>query len=286
MREEASDPDSWNAMVVVALFGEMRRKAIVEAVEEKKDWPKQWLTDVHAAYSVLARHPDGDDDHVAVHYDFLKWLGAYGQAARVLEAGLARFPDSEYLHGRNRIRLLQEKGVEGLEPAYEAMLAAQDAPWGLPYFAGLASVRAAEHHRRTRNPEEALAAYARAIAHFERSVEAMPEARESADRAIALVHAARARIAFERRDYPGSVDALLASIARRADAFATGDGLNVTPADTARVLQARLREGGAEELAAKLAAALAKLDPELLRLPAYEREGPGTRRAASRPSRR
>ena len=46
-------------MVVLALFGEMRQKAIVKAIEDKKEWPKQWLTDVHATYAVLSRHPTG-----------------------------------------------------------------------------------------------------------------------------------------------------------------------------------------------------------------------------------
>jgi hypothetical protein len=285
-KDTAVDPDGWNAMVVLGLFGEMRQKAIVKAIEEKKDWPKQWLTDVHAAYSVLGRHPNGDDNHVAVHYDFLKWLGALGQAARVLDEGLARFPESEYLHGRLRIKLLQEKGVEGLEPAYETMLAAKDAPPSLPWFAGLASVRAAEHHRRTRHPDEALASYGRAVGHFEKSIQTMPDWRDGADRAIALAFAARARLAYERREDEKALVQLLASIERRPDAYATQDGLNISPADTGRILLARLKETQRDDLAAKLEAALAKLDPELLRLPAYERDGASSGPAASRPASR
>ena len=169
VREVAADPDSWNAMVVVALFGEMRQKAIVKAIEEKKHWPKQWLTDVHAAYAVLARHPDGDDNHVAVHYDFLKWLGGTGQAVRVLDDGLARFPDSDYLHGRLRNRIMQERGVEGLEPEYERRLKEPGAHKSLEWFAGLATIRAAEYHRRMRHSGRGGRALRPRRRHFEKA---------------------------------------------------------------------------------------------------------------------
>jgi tetratricopeptide (TPR) repeat protein len=277
MKDTPADPDGWNAMVVLGLFGEMRQKAIVNAIEERKDWPRQWLTDVHATYGVLARHPEGDDNHVAVHYDFLRWLGAAGQATRVLEDGLARFPESEYLHGRLRIAILREKGVAGLEPAYEERLRAKDAPPSLSWFAGLASVRAAEHHRRMRLREEALAAYGRAVGHFERTIAGRPDWREAADGAAALVFAARARMAFEAADDTKALEELLRSIERSAVSAATPDGLNITPADTARALSARLQASGRTDLLARLQAALATLDPELLKLPAYERETPASR---------
>lgn len=50
--------------------------------------------------------------------------------------------------------------------------------------------------------------------------------------------------------------------------------------------QAGLTESKREDLVAKLQAALDKLDPELLLLPAYEREGPNSTRPNVRPPRR
>jgi hypothetical protein len=52
------------------------------------------------------------------------------------------------------------------------------------------------------------------------------------------------------------------------------DGLNIAPADTARTLKAKLSTKGNEALLAQLEAALERIDPVLLQLPAYEREGP------------
>ncbi len=278
-----SGAEEWSAIATLALFAEARQKAIAEAVREKKEWPGQWLTDVNAAYSVIARHPIGTDAHVAAHHDFLKSLGALGPASRVLDEGLARFPDSRPLHDRLRARILEEKGVEGLETAYEERLRQPDAAKNLEWFAGYASLVAAEFHRRAGNGPEALAAYDRAIAHYERNIEKNPETRATADHYVALALAGRARLAFETGDHERAVAELLASLERKPEAAATQDGLNLSPADTARTLLARLKDLDLDDLVTRLETALGKLDPELLRLPAYERDGPpGERRAGRR----
>ena len=217
-RESPTDADGWNAMVVVALFGELRQKAIVKAIEEKQDWPKQWLTDVHAAYAVLARHPHGDDNHVAVHYDFLKWLGAAGQAARVLEDGLARFPDSDYLHDRLRNRILAGEGRRraraGLRRA--GCKRAGRAP-DARVVRGLASIRAAEYpapHAARRGGARRLRPRDRALREGDRR--RRPRAAKRADtRDRARARGARARVAFERQDLERALDRA-ARVVRRA----------------------------------------------------------------------
>lgn len=265
------DAPGWNAMVVLALFAEARWNAIRQAVLDKKPWPKEWFTDVNDAYTVLARHPNGSDSQAAMHYDIVKWLGAAGQAARVLDQALARFPDSWELHQRFRDRILEEKGVDGLEPAYESRLSAAAAAPQLEWYAGYASLVTAEFRRREGSPDEAVSAYDRCLAHFDKSARLDPEIRDTADHYAALALAGRARIALEREDYGRAVADLVASLERKPDAAGTLDGLNLSPSDTSRTLKARLGEKGLTELLAKLEAALAKIDPELLQLPAYER---------------
>ena len=276
-------------MVVLALFGEMRQKAIVKAIEEKKDWPKQWLTDVHAAYAVLARHPLGDDNHVAVHYDFLKWLGAGGQAgarprrrARALPGfGLpARPPAQPHRPGEGRRR--PRAGVRAAGSRRRTRRAS------LEWFAGLASIRAAEYQRRTRQSDEALApTTARSRTSRRAARRPIPTSAPragNADRARASAAARASR--SSARTYEKTLDrAPGLDHPQRPAAFATPDGLNISPADTARMLSARLKEHKRDDLAAKLEAALAKLDPELLKLPAYERDGTASA-PASRPRRR
>src|SRR5689334_4279131 len=84
------DVQGWSAAEVLALFAEARQAAIQRALREKKDWPPQWLSDANTAWGVLERHPLAADRHYAAHLDFLLQLGAFGQAASVLDAGLAR----------------------------------------------------------------------------------------------------------------------------------------------------------------------------------------------------
>src|SRR5690606_26144937 len=142
------DPQEWLSVATLELFAQARQIAIWDALRAKTDWPREWMTDVNSVYSVLARHPLGNARHALTHYDFLDSLGAKRRAGRVLEDGLRRFPDAFALHDRLRAKLLAERGVAGLEPAYAAMLAQPDAPPTLHAQAGYSSIVAAEFHRR------------------------------------------------------------------------------------------------------------------------------------------
>ena len=274
MKDLPPGAESWNAMAVLALFAEARRDAISKAIRDKQPWPKEWLADVHSSYSVLARHPLGSEALVAAHYDFLSALGAYGPAASALDEGLKRFPESWTLHDRLRARLLRERGVEGMEAAYEAMLQGENAAPNLEWYAGYTSLVAAEYHRRASKDSEARAAYERAIAHYEKSIDQNPLASESCDHYIALALAGRARLALEAGDLAATLDDLLAAFERSPRSAATLDGLNLSAVTSAYTLRARLSEAGDTERLATLQAALDSLDPELLRLPAFERGGP------------
>jgi len=276
----------WDAVAVLEIFAEARWKAIAGAVKDLRDWEAwslafqgtgKWLADVNAAYSVLEHHPLSRDEHFSAHYDFLKILEATGHAARILDAGLARFPDSNALHYRLRGRILREKGVDGLETVYAEMLRKAQATTNLEWYAGYASIVAAEFHRRRNRDTQSLDAYNRAIEYFERWIQGFPDERASADHYVALAIAGRARMSLERQKYESALEELLACFKRKPDAAATLDGLNISAVDTARMLLQRLRSQGREELASRLQAALDQLDPELLRLPAYD-EGEGPRR--------
>jgi len=257
----------WNSMAVITIFAEGRFKAIKNAVLEKRRWPPRWLSDVHSAYSVLLRHPLGTDTQVVWHHDFLVWLGAKDRAQRVLREGLERFPASWQLHDRLRAFLLEDQGVEALEPAYARLLGQGDPPPSFPWFAGLASLVAAEFHRRAGDEDAALAAYDRSIAHYEDAIRADPGSRETSDHNIALALAGKARVALEREQYETALDSLLASFVRRPEAAGALDGLNITPASTGKLLLSKLQELDRDGLAEKLRAALDQLDPDALTPP-------------------
>jgi tetratricopeptide (TPR) repeat protein len=208
------------------------------------------------------------------------------QAAHVLDAGLARFPSSWDLHDRLRGRVFEDRGLEGLEPAYEERLAGLGATPELRWYAGYASLVAAEFDRRAGDSEAAQASYGRAIEHFERAAGDAPGMRDSADHYIALALAGRARMALEQGDLATALDQLLASLERHSEAAASLDGLGLTPVMTAQMLLARLKERGDAERADRLQEALDALDPELLKPPAFENLGPARGRTGRRPGAR
>ncbi len=262
---------SWNAMAVLGLFADARRAAIRAAVDAKQSWPAAWLADVHATFAILAQHPLGEAGHVVAHYDFLVQLSAFGPAEQAVEAGLRRFPDSWDLHDRWRNRLVADHGVEKLEQAYLARLSEPNPPLNWVWYCGVASYTSAEFYRRDAKNLQAHEAYTHAIGHFETSIQANPRDRDSSDHFVALALAGQARLAIVRGEFKDATELLLASFARRPASTGSLDGLNLSPSDTSRLLRARLRDAGETELLARLEEALTALDPNLLQLPAYER---------------
>ncbi len=267
------DPQGAAAAAVLELFARARGRDIGRALRERRSWPPSWFTDLHGAYTLLLHHPFGTDGHAASHYDVLKWIGVSGEAAHFLDEGLARFPASAPLHDRLRARLLEERGPAGLEAAYDTLLRERGESADLQGFAGYASLVAAEFHRRAAAPIDALAAYDRAAAHYERAIAADATTRATADHFIAMAHAGRARVASERQQRDHAVAELLAAFERRPDAAATPDGLGITAVATAKVVLKQLADLKQRDLAARLQAALDRLDPALLELPDYERIG-------------
>jgi tetratricopeptide (TPR) repeat protein len=251
---------SWASMAVVTVFAESRWKAIKAAVREQKTWPREWLTDLHAAYTILLHHPLGTDTQVAWHYDFLDWLGADRRSEALLHDGLARFKTSAALHQRFREKMLKLVGPGGLEAAYAGML--KDADPRLEPFAAAASMDAAEQYRRQGDFEAASGAYGRAIEHYERGAADDPR---NADVPIALALAGRARVALQTGDDAHAVEWIIASFERSPETAGTRDGMGITPGDTATMLMNALKTANKTDLLEKLDAAAAKVNPEMLR---------------------
>jgi tetratricopeptide (TPR) repeat protein len=285
MKSLPADAQGWSAAELLALFAEGRQNSIQKALRDKQPWPPQWLADANAAWGLLERHPLAADRHYAAHHDFLLQLGAFAQASSVLDAGLERFPSSWAMHERLRGRILRDKGADGLEPAYVELLAQKPQWRELEWFAGYASIVTAEFQRKAGRMDDALAAYGRALAHYERCVAANPETRSTSDHYAALALAGRARIHYERHEEEPALTELLASFARAPEAAGSLDGLNLSPADTSRMLRDRLVGLRRDDMLARLDAALAKIPPELLQLPAYERDVPDAGPEGRRPRR-
>lgn len=264
---------SWNGMAVLDIFADGRRRAIADAVKNKQDWPPKWMSDLHASYSVLAQHPLGNVIQAMTHYDFLVALGAERQAGQSLRQAMARFPENWDLHARFRGQILRQRGVVGLEAAYERWLEREDAPRTLAWFAGYASIQAAETWRKSNSPTAAQASYDRALAHYEAMIAADPQTEASSKPYMAMALAGRARLKMEAQDLPGAHQDLLRSFEVSPESAALLDGLSLSGYVTSVTLQARLIEAKEEELLAELLEAVAALPPEARQRPAYDTPG-------------
>jgi len=240
-------------------FAEARQAAIRARYRARAEWPGTWLSDVHAAYAAAAGHELVGAGVLTDYYDFLRWIGAVERANAVLDDALARFPDDAVLHDRLRARLLWEVGPDGLERVYAARVT-QD---GLHWYAGYASLVAAEYRRRRGEFDSALLSYERAVEHYSRQA-ALPEQGDDAAHYIAMALASRARVLLEQRDLEGATAALIASLERRPASAASFDGLGLTAVETGKMIAARAGEAGNTTLVESIQAALAKLAPELL----------------------
>lgn len=271
------EPDSLVAVKTLALFAEARIAAIWRALRQKQEWPGEWMTDVDSAFAVLARHPLGTDGNAVVHFDFLDRLGAKRRAGKVLEQALQRWPASAGLHDRLRGFVLDSEGVGGLRQRYQQLLAAHPQEPAILWFAGYAAIVEAEFQRRERRPEQAVEAYRRAIELLDQATGKAPQYAASADHYAALALAGLARLAVEADDLARGLQLCLQGIARHPQATPVVDGLQISPVQTARLLQARLQAAKDEAGLQQLQAALDGLDPALLELPAYEQVDGGGR---------
>ena len=273
-----------------------RRRAPAAAGQDRggapaaDNWDASWLAEARGAFEVLVRLEADTEELTIAHHTLLYRLWATGEAARVLDQAIARYPGSWELHRRLRGRLLAEKSLDsldGLEGAYERLLsgspgdgvsaadlAGSSAPV-LFWYAGYASLVAAEHHRRaaTGEPDRAASAqgaYLRAMVHLEQSIASGGATEESAGHYIAMALAGRAKLALAAGDLLTSLEHLLAAFTRSPAAAGVLDGLNDSAVSTARMLLARLMEGDHTQAAAHLEAALAALPAEALTPPAFE----------------
>ncbi|MFT4710188.1 MAG: hypothetical protein ACI9D0_001520 [Bacteroidia bacterium] len=270
------------SMAMIGLFGEARQQGIARSMRRRNPWAPEWLTDIHTAYGILLRHPYGSDQHAVANFDFLTGVEATGHSARFLDLAIERFPDSWELHARLRTQLLKDRMVDaldGVEVVYDRMLAAPGASPDLRWYAGYASIAAAESHRRIGNPTQGAMSYQRAIAHFETALQQDDSHSDGAEHHMAMALAGMARIAYERDEDTQALDWILESFARSPESAATLDGMTFTPAGTARAILVRLRAGNQTDQAMKIEealAALGRLDPALLELPEFERRGPAS----------
>jgi tetratricopeptide (TPR) repeat protein len=255
------------------LYVRQTRWRIIRSMRSQETWSAEQLSKAQAAFAVLEHHPLCPENEFGVQYDFLVYVGARFEASQVLARGLAAFPDSGGLHSRLRQQILERGGggvLDGLEETYQTMLAQPDAAPNLTWFAGYATIVAAEYHRRANEIELAKGAYGRAIHLFERNMQTIPGNEFSAKHYMAIARAGLARMAMEADDLAHALELILQSLETAPLSASALDGLGFTGVMTATTLLARLEESGQVDPAAELKAAMDSLTAETRQPPAFE----------------
>ncbi|MCA9002400.1 MAG: hypothetical protein KDB61_10775, partial [Planctomycetes bacterium] len=244
------------------LYVRRTRWSIIRSMRQREEWSADQLSKAQGAFAVLEHHPLCPEVEYGLQYDFLVYVQARFEASEVLRRGLEVFPDSGGLHARLRKQILDQGGdgvLDGLEETYQTMLAQPGASPNLTWFAGYATIVAAEYHRRAGEAELARGSYGRAIELYKRNMEALPENESSAKHYIAICHAGLARLSMEAGDLDAALAFMLTSIETEPLAITASDGLGFTGSMTATTIQARLEEAGDTASAERLKAATSPL---------------------------
>lgn len=258
------------------LYVRRTRWRILRSMRAEETWTADQLSRAQAAFAVLEHHPLCPEVEFGTHYDFLVYVGAGFEAGDVLQRGLKAFPNSGGLHSRLRQRVLGRGGkgiLNGLEETYRTMLAQPDAAPNLTWFAGYATIVAAEYHRREGEMDLAVGTYGRALDLFQQNLQAIPSNEASAKHYMAIIRAALSRLAMEAGELQRAQTLMLESLETAPLSASALDGLGFTAVMTATTLTARLEEAGAQDLADELKAAMESLTAETRRPPVFDRVG-------------
>lgn len=264
---------------VLAAFMRARQRQITGAVTDKVEWPAEWMADAKDTFAAIKDAPTTTGWDYVQHQDFLRFMGAFGEANVILEAALERFPLDPWVHDRLRSYLIWNKeltALDGLEARYAALVAGHPEAPTMNWFAGHATRLAAEIRRRQGKLDEAVQAYDRALAYFQASIDGAVSSTASSNVERGLCLAGQARIAVQKADYPGAVAKLVESFDVGPDAAGTVDGLNQTPIMIAQTMIGR--QDVPDELKERLKAELVELrayNPRLFDLPDYEANSRG-----------
>ncbi len=261
-----SDAGSPLAIQVLEIFATTRAREVYQAISMARDWPADAIPDARAAYELLLLHPGATEAHCTTYLQFLGAISAFAEQAAAVRAGLKRFPLAPDLHAWLRFQVLRDAGARALEAVYDEEPCASARETNGPsidWFHGLATFAAAEQDVANRDPEAALAAYARSDERFSQSVAAAPEFEPSAAHYRCLALAARARLLGSAGRHAEAVESIGEALRVAPASVESADGLGRTPADSARELHRALVRAGELDLARGVEAGLSEAGLEL-----------------------
>ena len=239
LQGEAGSPA---AAQTLRVFAQARTRSLYDAMRAGEEWPPSWIPDLVAAHAVLAAHPAATAQDAVARLELLGAIEAHGPQAGAAREALARFPSAGDLHAYMRGQVLRDRGADALEAAYRELSAPPGEAAALEWYAGLATLFAAERHVQNRDFDAALGAYARSVALFRSSFAMEPGYAASAQHYVCLALAGRARLLADEGRLDEARAALEEGLAARPESATAEDGLGNTALQIARYLHSLLRK--------------------------------------------
>ncbi len=244
LRGQAGSP---LAAQVLQVFAQGRIRGLYDGMAGG-EWPDSWIADIRDTYEALLVHPSVSEKQVIDYLKFLDVVEAHRLQEDVVRRAIALFPASTEVHRSFRNQMLRDHGAGFLEEAYETLETPPEESASFAWYAGLATLVAAERHVQNKETEAALGAYGLSVDRFRASIAEEPEFEGSASHYISLALAGTANLHLERERWDAALDAIRTGITENPRSATFTDGLGNTPAAIAgRVHRALLRSGRAAE---------------------------------------
>ena len=248
------------AFATLSVLAAARTRSILAA--NAGEWNEAWASEALSAYPILESHPGSTAAQWASHIDLLNALNLKAERDRLLSRGLERFPVASELHERLRSRIIERRGIAGLEDDYKERRASAADPAGHDWFTGYATLVMAEDHRRGKRWDEAQRAYERAKGHFASSAGGNPEYEASCTHFQAMALAGQAQAALKDKQLETAVVRISDAVSLRPESIESPDGLQRTPLDILRDIARAVRGPSRTDLRARLAR-LERIAPEV-----------------------
>lgn len=202
--------------------------------------------------ALLGKNNAGEERGLLAGISLLEFAGLRADAQARLEQLVERFPGSVKVHDRWRTRLMVDLGAERMRYRYAKHVTDAKDRATAQWYAGYASLIAAEQHTRDKRVIEADNAYSDCIERFLASATSNEVYVDTSHHYAVLALAGRAEIRYGRKNLKGAVQDLVRAAALRPRSLDEDDGLKRTPRAIAARIHAALTTAGKTELAAQL----------------------------------
>ena len=250
-------PDAWLAeMFLDVVLQVTAQTAFARSSADQKAGLRGEITRTRTVLDLLGQRNAGRESGMLAGVALLEHAGLRAEARSRLEDTITRFPASLKVHDRWRNRMLVDLGAELMRHRYAKHVTESRDRATAQWYAGYASLIAAERHTLDNRPVEAENAYSDSIERFLESASSNENYADTAHHYAVLALAGRAQIRLQKNNLTAAAKDILRSVELREASLDEDDGLKRKPRSIGSRVQAALAAAGKSELSAQVANAL------------------------------